>query len=101
MGWHGYGVPLLADFGEARLGDEHEGLIQPDIYRAPEVILGSRWTAKVDIWNVGVMVDALHLIHSIPMLIETSRSGISLRITISSMAEVPTVSIRMANFSLR
>ena len=56
LGWHGYGVPLLADFGEARLGDEHEGLIQPDIYRAPEVILGSRWHAKVDVWNVGVMV---------------------------------------------
>ncbi|KAL1991431.1 hypothetical protein VTN49DRAFT_5423 [Thermomyces lanuginosus] len=56
IGWHGYGVPLLSDFGEARLGDEHEGLIQPDIYRAPEVILGSRWTSKVDIWNVGVMI---------------------------------------------
>ncbi|KAL1991438.1 hypothetical protein VTN49DRAFT_5430 [Thermomyces lanuginosus] len=54
--WHGYGVPLLADFGEARLGDEHEGLFQPDIYRAPEVILGSRWNSKVDIWNVGVMI---------------------------------------------
>lgn len=39
-GWSGFGMPLLTDFGEACLGEVHEGLIQPDIYRAPEVILG-------------------------------------------------------------
>ncbi|GFN12640.1 putative protein kinase [Aspergillus tubingensis] len=55
-GWSGLGMPLLTDFGEARLGEVHEGLIQPDIYRAPEVILGMSWTAKVDIWNVGVLI---------------------------------------------
>ncbi|KAE8145038.1 kinase-like domain-containing protein [Aspergillus avenaceus] len=55
-GWSGFGMPLLSDFGEARLGDVHTGLIQPDIYRAPEVILGMRWTSKVDIWNVGVLI---------------------------------------------
>lgn len=55
-GWSGFGMPLLSDFGEARLGDVHDGLIQPDIYRAPEVILGMSWTSKVDIWNVGVLV---------------------------------------------
>ncbi|PYH66775.1 putative protein kinase [Aspergillus vadensis CBS 113365] len=54
-GWSGFAMPLLTDFGEARLGEVHEGLIQPDIYRAPEVILGMNWTAKVDIWNVGVL----------------------------------------------
>ncbi|KAJ5121691.1 uncharacterized protein N7515_009652, partial [Penicillium bovifimosum] len=48
-GWSGFGMPLLSDFGEARIGE-------PDIYRAPEVILGMSWTAKVDIWNVGVLV---------------------------------------------
>ncbi|RHZ57076.1 hypothetical protein CDV55_106046 [Aspergillus turcosus] len=55
-GWSGFGMPLLSDFGEARLGNVHEGLIQPDIYRAPEVILGMSWTSKVDIWNVGVLI---------------------------------------------
>ncbi|GAB1194053.1 hypothetical protein APSETT444_003292 [Aspergillus pseudonomiae] len=55
-GWRGFGMPFLSDFGEARLGDVHEGLIQPDIYRAPEVILGMSWTSKVDIWNGGVLV---------------------------------------------
>jgi serine/threonine-protein kinase SRPK3 len=55
-GWTGFGLPLLSDFGEARIGDVHSGLIQPDIYRAPEVILGMKWTSKVDIWNVGALV---------------------------------------------
>ncbi|PKY09072.1 kinase-like protein [Aspergillus campestris IBT 28561] len=57
-GWNrSFGMPLLCDFGEARLGKGvHDGLVQPDIYRAPEVILGLRWTSKVDIWNVGVLI---------------------------------------------
>jgi serine/threonine protein kinase len=55
-GWSGYGMPLLSGFGEARQGNVHDGLIQPDIYRAPEVILGMNWTSKVDIWNIGVLV---------------------------------------------
>ena len=55
-GWSGYEMPLLSDLGEARLGKVHNGLIQPRIYRAPEVILGLDWTSKVDIWNVGVLV---------------------------------------------
>ncbi|RAL12337.1 putative protein kinase [Aspergillus homomorphus CBS 101889] len=54
-GWHtSFGMPLLAAFGEARIGDTHRGLIQPDLYRAPEVVLGMKWGSKVDIWNVGI-----------------------------------------------
>ncbi|KAE8354163.1 kinase-like domain-containing protein [Aspergillus coremiiformis] len=34
----------------------HPGPSFPDIYRAPEVILGMSWTSKADIWNVGVLV---------------------------------------------
>ncbi|EEQ31592.1 hypothetical protein McanMca71_006105 [Microsporum canis] len=56
-GWGAWGLPLLSDFGDARIGDgEHEGLIQPGPYRAPEVMLGMKWTEKVDIWNVGVLI---------------------------------------------
>jgi serine/threonine-protein kinase SRPK3 len=55
-GWSGFGMPILSDFGNARIGDVQEGLIQPDLYRAPEVVLGMEWTSKVDIWNVGVLV---------------------------------------------
>ena len=30
--------------------------IQPQMLRAPEVILGAEWDSKVDIWNVGLVV---------------------------------------------
>lgn len=51
------GLPLLTDFGEARLGDEENNDdIMPNIYRAPEVILRSSWDYKVDIWNVAMVV---------------------------------------------
>ncbi|CAK45958.1 putative protein kinase [Aspergillus niger CBS 101883] len=50
------GAPILCDFGSAVPGDiEHSEDIQPDIYRAPEVILEAPWGYKVDIWNVGCM----------------------------------------------
>ena len=35
--------------------------IQPDCYRAPEVILGCGWGFKADIWNFGVLVRPLYL----------------------------------------
>jgi serine/threonine-protein kinase SRPK3 len=39
-GWsRNFGMPLLSDFDEARIGDLHSGIVQPDIFRAPEVIL--------------------------------------------------------------
>ena len=61
-------VPKIADFGLAvRLNQpstrdgmvgEQLGIypIQPDYYRAPEVILGCGWDSKADIWNFGVLV---------------------------------------------
>ncbi|KAI1125820.1 serine threonine protein kinase, CMGC group [Nemania abortiva] len=52
-----WGAPVLCDFGSAVYGDEeHREDVQPDVYRAPEVILGAPWTYKIDIWNVGCMV---------------------------------------------
>ena len=51
-------LPKIADFGLAQYGTK--GLqrhpIQPDHYRAPEVILGAGWTYSADIWNLGVLV---------------------------------------------
>lgn len=48
--------PILCDFGSAIHGDQlHSVFIQPQIYRAPEVILGVPWTFSADIWNVGCM----------------------------------------------
>lgn len=52
-----WGAPVLCDFGSAVAGDtEHSEDIQPDIYRAPEVILEAPWSYQVDIWNTGCMV---------------------------------------------
>ncbi|KAJ5113713.1 hypothetical protein N7456_002247 [Penicillium angulare] len=56
------GAPILCDFGSAVRGDEqHTEDIQPDIYRAPEVILQVPWTYSVDIWNVGCVIFNLFL----------------------------------------
>jgi serine/threonine protein kinase len=52
-----WGAPVLCDFGSAVLGvTEHLEDVQPDIYRAPEVILEAPWSYQIDIWNTGCMV---------------------------------------------
>jgi serine/threonine protein kinase len=54
-----FGAPVLCDLGSAVPlddGIEHRADIQPNVYRAPEVILDVPWTYSVDIWNVGCMV---------------------------------------------
>ncbi|KAH0284078.1 kinase-like protein [Aureobasidium namibiae CBS 147.97] len=46
------GLPFLTDFSEARFGSSmHTGIIMPNVYRAPEVILGMEWSYPVDIWS--------------------------------------------------
>lgn len=61
-------LPKIADFGLATRLDSNnmEGKerksemgihpIQPDRYRAPEVILGCGWGFSADIWNFGILV---------------------------------------------
>ncbi|KAK6379682.1 hypothetical protein LTS17_005754 [Exophiala oligosperma] len=51
------GLPVLSDFGLARFeGGNADDDIQPEIYRAPEVLLDMDWNYPVDIWNVGAMI---------------------------------------------
>lgn len=53
------GEPVLSDLGSARFGqEEYQGDIMPLVYRAPEVILDMKWSSKVDIWSMGVMVSS-------------------------------------------
>lgn len=60
------GSPVLCDLGEARVGNKkHRGDIIPGIYRAPEIVLGMGWDAKVDIWAVGVMVSATRTVEEV------------------------------------
>lgn len=51
-----WGQPVLCDFGQARIGPSHKGLIQPELYRAPEVLFDMEWDCSVDIWNIAVLV---------------------------------------------
>jgi Protein kinase domain. len=52
-------IPQLVDFGLATRLEEDDDWgtwpIQPDYYRAPEVILGNRWQMPTDIWNLSVL----------------------------------------------
>ena len=48
---------VLSDFGEAVSGEKPwQCRAQPEVYRAPEVVLGATWSYPVDIWNVGALV---------------------------------------------
>ncbi|EFW16404.1 hypothetical protein D8B26_005743 [Coccidioides posadasii str. Silveira] len=51
------GLPLICDFGEARVINEegHTDDIMPDIYRAPEVVMHMKWNVKVDIWSIAMV----------------------------------------------
>ncbi|GAB7348618.1 hypothetical protein MBLNU459_g6994t2 [Dothideomycetes sp. NU459] len=53
-----YGLPILCDLGEARLGKVQSSgpFIQPHIYRAPEVIFEMEWGPPIDIWNVACLI---------------------------------------------
>lgn len=101
-----YGLPVLSDFGEARIGKVHSGLIQPDIYRAPEVVLGMEWTSKVDIWNVWALMSSYFFPFICSLLGGLQywcviRSEIYLRIIIYLMAEDPTACIQTSIFWLK
>jgi serine/threonine protein kinase len=52
------GVIQLGDFGSAVQGDEPRNgeVLQPSLYRAPEVVLEKEWNYPVDVWNLGVWV---------------------------------------------
>ena len=51
------GAPLLCDLCEARFAEgQNTDLIMPDVYRAPEVILGLPWSFAVDVWGFAMTV---------------------------------------------
>ena len=53
---------VLCDFGDAHFGDKtYIGEVMPDLYRAPEIVLGISWNEKIDIWSVGLMVSTILL----------------------------------------
>src|ERR1700712_2976448 len=52
----GVGRCIISDMGTAYIGKQHEGFIQPAVYRAPDVMLCMPWNSAADIWNVGGLV---------------------------------------------
>ncbi|KAF9880111.1 alpha-n-arabinofuranosidase a [Colletotrichum karsti] len=53
------GEPVIADFGDARIDEgafDFEEEAMPDLYRAPEIVLGVPWNEKIDIWALGLLV---------------------------------------------
>ncbi|KAK1855590.1 protein kinase [Colletotrichum chrysophilum] len=53
------GDPVIADFGDARIDEgpfEFEEEVMPDVYRAPEIVLGVPWNEKIDIWALGLLI---------------------------------------------
>ncbi|KAK0326711.1 hypothetical protein LTR54_002322 [Friedmanniomyces endolithicus] len=61
---HAYGLPVLCDFGEARIGSSHPWAnIQPEVYRAPEILMQfEHYDCAIDIWNLWNMLEVDHLL---------------------------------------
>lgn len=56
------GEPSITDLSEARFGDQtHTDRIMPNVYRAPEVILGHPWGYPVDVWGFGMVVSLVSM----------------------------------------
>ncbi|KAL6707078.1 hypothetical protein ACN47E_004830 [Coniothyrium glycines] len=99
-----FGGPVLCDLGSAvRLddGSEHREDIQPNIYRAPEVILDIPWTYSVDIWNVGCMIwdsfEDEHLFTGHDPELETYRGRAHLAEIIALLGPPPSSLLSQAN----
>lgn len=72
-------IPQITDFGQAQRGDKSKPLIlpiQPNEYRAPEVLLGIGWSYSADIWNFGTMVGS-QFGNEAALSLSCGRSGIS------------------------
>lgn len=61
-----YGLPVLCDFGEARIGvPQAYTEIQPEIYKAPEILMQFEWGHPADIWNAACLVSHVFLFQTI------------------------------------
>jgi serine/threonine-protein kinase SRPK3 len=59
----GKGGTRLSDFSEARFDSpQNNDPIMPDVYRAPEVMLGLPWSYPVDLWGFAMTVSIIRRI---------------------------------------
>ena len=55
------GAPLLCDLSEARFEtSSNSDFVIPDVYRAPEVVLGMPWSKPIDLWGFVMTVCGFH-----------------------------------------
>ncbi|TPX13086.1 uncharacterized protein E0L32_006512 [Thyridium curvatum] len=99
-----WAAPVLCDFGSAVVGNqEHTEDVQPDIYRAPEVILEAPWSYQIDIWNTGCMIWDLfeggHLFTGYDPEHQTYRSRAHLAEMIALLGSPPKTLLRSAKSS--
>lgn len=60
------GDATICDFGDTKFGQgPFEGEVMPDLYRAPEIVLGIPWNEKIDIWSFGLMVSSFKAVHCV------------------------------------
>jgi len=60
---------ILCDLGSVvRVEERYQATVQALPYRAPEVILGAAWDQKIDIWNLGILVNRVVRYHIISEL---------------------------------
>lgn len=51
------GAPSLCDLSEARFDHpDNAELVMPDLYRAPEIMLGMPWSYPIDVWAFAMTV---------------------------------------------
>jgi serine/threonine protein kinase len=81
-----WGLPVLCDFGEARIGNIQETgpFVQPHIYRSPEIVFEMPWGSPVDIWNVAALVRLLGFNQRAKLFSQDARLGTSLKANIYS-----------------
>ena len=52
-----YGDPILYDFEGARMGCKQTSCnAQPDIYKAPEILMETEWGRPIEVWNAACVV---------------------------------------------
>ncbi|KAF2876974.1 non-specific serine/threonine protein kinase [Massariosphaeria phaeospora] len=70
------GEPVLCDFGEAQIGEGHKRLIQPQLYRAPEVLFDMKSNSAANIWSVAALAwDLLENRHLFNVIDEDRQSS--------------------------
>lgn len=83
-------ISQITDFGLAQPGSRAEPLIhpiQPNEFRAPEVLLGIGWSYSADMWNFGAMVSSLLPIVVQLTLVDIRRSGSYWPVNLSSTSQ--------------